>query len=110
MSEEPIYAEEPITSDDKLWAALSWAPLIGFWVAVVVLLTEEKKERSFIKYHAVLSLTVDVAITLSLIVLVGFCVGPIILLVRFYWAYQAYEGKIVELPILTDFIKNQGWV
>jgi hypothetical protein len=31
------------------------------------------------------------------------------LLIQLYWAYQAYQGKIVTIPLLTDFIKNQGW-
>ncbi len=111
MNDEPIYEgySQEVSDDDKLWAALSWLPWIGFWVALIVLLTE-KKDNTFPKYHAVLSIVADVAILISLFVLIGFCVGPIIFFVRFYWAYEAYQGNYVEIPLLTDFVKNQGWV
>jgi uncharacterized membrane protein len=108
MSEESMNPE--VTSDDKLWAALSWIPAIGPWVALVVLLMEEKKNRPFIKYHAVHSLAVAVVIFLSSLVLVGICLGIIAFFVMFYWAYQAYEGKTFEIPLITDFVKNQGWI
>ena len=56
MAEEmvgtPLEAEE-ITDDDKLWALLSWL----FWpIAIIVLLLEDKKQRPFIKYHAIQAL------------------------------------------------------
>jgi hypothetical protein len=27
----------------------------------------------------------------------------------FWWAYQAYQGLDVKIPMISDFIKNQGW-
>jgi uncharacterized membrane protein len=27
-----------------------------------------------------------------------------------YVGIQAYNGKWVEVPVLTDFAKNQGWI
>jgi len=27
-----------------------------------------------------------------------------------YWAYQAYQGKMFDIPVVTNFIRNQGWV
>jgi hypothetical protein len=51
MTEQPVSPD--ITSDDKLWAALGYPiPL----VPIIVLLMEEKKERPFIKFHAILHL------------------------------------------------------
>lgn len=26
-----------------------------------------------------------------------------------YLGFQAYQGKIVQVPVITDFVKNQGW-
>lgn len=103
MSEQPVTPE--ITSDDKLWALLSYLfPLI----AVIVLLMEDKKARPFIKFHAVQSIAVTVALTIIATVTVG-C-GSILFLVLIWWGIEAYQGKWVEIPFITNFIKNQGWV
>ena len=113
MTEEPIITEGEITSDDKLWAALGYAIVI---VAIIVLLMEDKKDRPFLKFHAVQSIVANVAFailaTIISVVTIGFgglCI-PIFWLVFLYWAYKAYEGEYVEIPVVTNFIKNQGWV
>ena len=58
MSEEPMNPE--VTSDDKLWAALSYvfAPIVG----IIMLLMEDKKARPFIKFHAVQSIAVGIVL------------------------------------------------
>jgi uncharacterized membrane protein len=101
-----------ITDDDKLWAALSWAIPI---VAIVVLFMQDKKQRPFIKYHAINSLAFSVAffVIITIIATVTFGIGgclAVIWFIAFYWAYQAYQGVWVEIPVLTNFVKNQGWV
>jgi uncharacterized membrane protein len=104
----PEVFEDGVSDDDRLWAALSWIPISPFWpiVAIILLLIEDKRDRPFIKYHAVLSLlTGVVGIVLSV-----FCVGIIIILAMFYFAIKAYQGEEVRIPVLTDFAKNQGWV
>ncbi len=42
--------------------------------------------------------------------LIGLCLWPLGFLLQLYWAYQAYQGQIIEIPVLTGFIKDQGWV
>jgi len=110
MSNEPMM---DVTSDDKLWAALSYvfAPIVG----IIVLLMEDKKSRPFIKFHGVQSIAASVVFwilaTIITTVTIGFgglCV-PVLWLVFLYWAYQAYQGQMVNIPIVTNFIKNQGW-
>ncbi len=109
MSEYPS-----ITSDDKLWSALSYVfpPIVG----ILVLLIEEKKARPFIKYHAVQSIAASIAFFLLGIVLSIVTLGfgtlclPLIGLFFLYWAYKAYQGEFVEIPWLSNFIKGQGWV
>jgi uncharacterized membrane protein len=100
-----------ITSDDKLWAALGYP--IGL-IALIVLFIDEKKNRPFIKYHAVQSLAANVVFVIISIILgitvVGALCAPLLWLVFFYWAYQAYQGKMFDIPVLTNFIKGQGWV
>jgi len=111
MSQEPMSSD--VTSDDKLWAALSYvfAPIIG----IIVLLMEDKKARPFIKFHAVQSIAASIAFwiiaTIITTVTIGFgglCV-PVLWLVFLYWAYQAYQGQDVKIPVVSDFIRKQGW-
>jgi uncharacterized membrane protein len=93
-----------VTSDDKLWAALGYViPLI----ALVVLLMEDKKARPYIKFNAVQSLVATVVLTVIATVTVGIC--SILYFIMFYWAYQAYMGQDVKIPMISDFIRNQGW-
>lgn len=93
-----------LTSDDKLWAALGYVfPII----AIVVLFMEDKKARPYIKFNAVQSLVATVALTI--ISTVTFGCGTILFLVMFWWAYQAYQGQDVKIPMISDFIKKQGW-
>lgn len=110
MSNEPMMG---VTSDDKLWAALGYPIVL---VAIIVLFMEDKKNRPFIKFHAVQSIAVNVAFfiiaTILSVVTLGFggiCV-PLLWLVFFYWAYKAYQGESFEVPVVTNFIKGQGWV
>jgi hypothetical protein len=41
-----------------------------------------------------------------------FCFGlPSIIIwgIGVYWGFQAYNGKLVEIPLVTKFCKDQGW-
>lgn len=111
MTEQPVNPD--ITSDDKLWAALSYvfAPLVG----IIALLMEDKKNRPYVKFHAVQSIVASIAfmIIASILAVItlgfgGLCI-PVLWLVFLYWAYQAYQGQPVKIPVISDFIKNQGW-
>jgi uncharacterized membrane protein len=109
MENQPL----DVTSDDKLWAALSYVfpPIVG----IIVMLLEDKKNRPFIKFHAVQSIAASVAvwILVAIIAAVTFGIGgicaPLVWLVFLYWAYQAYQGQMVNIPVVTNFIKQQGW-
>jgi uncharacterized membrane protein len=93
-----------ITSDDRLWAALGYViPLI----AIVVLFMEDKKSRPYIKFNAIQSIVATVV--LSVIATVTFGCGSILFLILLWWAYQAYQGQDVRIPVISDFIRNQGW-
>jgi uncharacterized protein len=102
MSQESFNPE--VTSDDKLWAALGYPiPLI----ALVVLLMEDKKKRPYIKFNAVQSLVANVVLYILSTVTCGF--GAVLLLILLWWAYQAYQGQDVRIPMISDLIRNQGW-
>jgi len=93
-----------ITDDDKLWALLSYLfpPLLG----IILLLLDDKKNRSFIKYHAVNSIMLGVVS----IVLSFLCVGILLWFYSIYLGIKAYQGEMVTIPLLTDFGKKQGWI
>ena len=109
MTSEAVY-DPDITQDDRLWAALSWIPISPLWpiFAIIALLMDDKKDRTFIRYNAVLSLATGVILIPLSIVTCG-C-AALIYVVFFYWAYLAYQGQTVEIPVVTDFARNQGWV
>ena len=101
-----------VTSDDKLWAALAYifTPLIP----IIILLIADKKDRPFLKAHNMQALIWGVALYVigaitSPLVGLGCLIWLVGIVLQIYWAYQAYQGKLVTIPILTDFVKNQGW-
>ena len=102
MSQEPMSSD--ITSDDKLWAMLGYLiPLI----AIVVLFMEDKKNRPYVKFNAVQSIAATVVLTIISTITLG-C-GSILFFAMLWWAYQAYQGQDVKIPMISDFIRNQGW-
>jgi uncharacterized membrane protein len=95
-----------ITSDDKLWAGLSYvfSPLIP----VIIMLMDDKKDRPFLKQHYYQALVAGIAYIILTTVTVG-CLS-ILWFVMLYWGYKAYTGEEVVIPLISDFVKNQGWV
>jgi uncharacterized membrane protein len=93
-----------ISDSDKLWALLSmvFAPLVG----IIALLMEDKKNRPFIKYYAVQSIVLGVLT----ILLSGICIGVILWFYCIYIGVKAYGGEVVQIPVVTDFCKGQGWI
>ncbi|MEW6567402.1 MAG: DUF4870 domain-containing protein [Chloroflexota bacterium] len=110
MSQQPMGASD-ITSDDKLWAALAYVftPLLP----IIIMLMEEKKNRPFIRAHNAQALAWGVVFYIVVVVtsffLIGLCVWPLGVILELYWAYKAYQGEYITIPVLTDFVKNQGW-
>ena len=121
MTQAPINPE--ITSDDKLWAALGYP--IGI-IALIMLFVEGKKNRPFIKFHAVQALSLTVLLILIEILvnifqavfrntdvgicgLVG-CVLPILWLLLFWPGILAYQGKYFNIPMVTNFLRGQHWI
>jgi len=92
-----------VTQDDKLWALLSYifAPLIG----IIVLLIEDKKNRPFLKYNAAVSIILGILI----IVLSSVCIGVLVWFYAIYLGIKSYQGEWVEVPVISDFVRKQGW-
>jgi uncharacterized membrane protein len=106
------FTSPDITSDDKLWAALGYPiPLI----AIIVLLMEEKKNRPFIRFHAIQSIAFNVVLWVLIFLVSTVTLGfgavcaPLLWLVTLWPAFDSYKGNYTEVPVITNFIKNQGW-
>ncbi len=111
----PPVAPEEITSDDKLWGLLSYvlAPI----VPIIILFWEEKKNRPFLKAHlwqALVAGIVEIVIS-AILGVIPFvqCIAPFVGLaiwvVMIYYGLQAFNGKTFTIPVISDFVKNQGW-
>jgi len=109
MTDQSI--DPSVDSNDKLWSALGYPIPI---IALIALLMEDKKKRPFIRFHAVQSLALNVALWILIFILsitiVGACIAPFLWLITLWPAFESYKGKYLELPVITKFIKNQGWV
>jgi uncharacterized membrane protein len=100
------------TSDDRLWALLSY--LLTPLIPIVILLMEDKKNRPFIKAHSMQALALGVVLVVintigAFIPIVG-CIFPIATLVLvIFYGVKAYRGEYIEIPVISNFVKSQGW-
>ena len=111
MSQASMSGE--LTSDDKLWALLAYLPFVGWIIAIVALLMEDKKSRPFIKFHSVQGLILAVVNgivgAVLAAVIIGACTWVAGTVYMLYVGWKAYQGQTVKVPFVTDFIKSQGW-
>jgi uncharacterized membrane protein len=117
--------EGEFTDQEKLMAALSYPiPVVAL---IVILLSEDLEYRPFQKFHTVQSLAVNIVLWVILVLLscvldkvlgaiahgIGapcVCLFWLLWLVTLYWAYLTYQGRYFDVPVITDFIRRQGWV
>jgi uncharacterized membrane protein len=101
--------QNEITSDDKVIAAASYifSPL----VPIIVYFIEGKKDRPFIRAHNAQALIAGLLLwfVLGPISIFTLGCGSLLWLVMLYPAYKAYSGKHVNIPVISDFCRNQGW-
>ena len=123
MTEDSLVDQE-ITDNDKTMGLLCY--LIGVLVPLVVLLSETGKVRAFQRYHAIQSLGLSaVWLVFGLILCIPFCaleavsaVGGLCLLPLYvlpwlgalYYGIKAYQGEYATIPVVTDFVLQQGWI
>lgn len=110
MSDQIPSAE--VTSDDKLWAAAMYL-LPGLSHLVIYFGIKEKMGRPFIRAHFAQSLAMGVvsyiiAFILTATVILS-CVFWLPWIYQIFLTIQAYQGKYITIPVITDFVKNQGW-
>ena len=98
-----------VTSDDRLWAALAYffSPI----VPVVILLMEDKKNRPFIKENNMQALITGIVLWVVIMILSipTFGCASLLWLLMLIPAVQAYQGKVPNIPVITNFVRQQGW-
>lgn len=100
-------ASSEVTSDDKLWGLLSYIIPI---FAIIVLVSEEKKNRPFLKYHAIQALAITVVLTVVIGTITIGCGSVLGVIYSIYLGIKAYQGEYVTIPVITNFCKKQGWI
>jgi uncharacterized membrane protein len=118
------------TDDDRLLSMLAWLTMVILQlpvVSVIQLLSTNTKDRPFQRHHAVTSLVFwgasvvyEILATVVFVILttVTLGCGAICLWIIFfvphalalYYAFQAYGGKRVEIPYVSNFARQQGWL
>jgi uncharacterized membrane protein len=122
----PAAPVSDVNDNDKLMAALSYffTPIVG----IIVLLVDTMKVRPYQKYHAiqsiglfvaeivfyVLACVLYVACTTVSLGFLGFCLWVVFfipLIPNIYYTYLAYaKPSYFEIPVLTKFMVQQGWL
>ncbi len=100
-----------ITSDDKLWALLAY--ILSPIVPLILMFWEDKKNRPFIREHNAQALVLGIINFVLTIVggasIILACLPLFVWLYMLYLGIHAYQGKSVTIPVITNFVKSQGW-
>jgi uncharacterized membrane protein len=101
--------------DENIEAALSY--LLGFITGILFFVLE--KDSKFVRFHAMQSIAVFIALFVINIVLgiilsvsiVGLMLFPLIYLIEvilwIFLMYKAYKGEKFQLPVVSDFAEKQ---
>lgn len=115
-----------VTNNDRVWGLLAY--FIPLLVPLFILLVEPNRYRPFQRYHAIHSLAFTAAVfvyeialvivftiiaAIPLISCLLFCLWPLVFLpalLYLWYGVQAYQGRWITIPVLTDVIRQQGWI
>ena len=107
--ETPLVPE--VSNDDRLWVLLCF--LLTPIIPLITLFLEDKKGRPFVKYHTVPTLILGIVeiIVVGILAFIPFvnCISPFIWIINVIFAVKAYKGVNTDIPVITNFSKQQGW-
>ncbi len=136
-SENAAPAAQAPSENDRLMSGLAYIIYVLLPILMLFVL-EESKKRAFQRFHAVQALAVAV-VSFAYYVVLQWILGGIvralfygglraftlgllcmsivdlvtwlpIVAVNLFLAYQAYTGKLYEVPVLTPFLRQQKWL
>ena len=97
-----------VPKEDRVLGALIY--LLCPWPSLLILFMSERKERPFIKAHYKQALVYGLFCTIVVMLLLYVPLGGLCLLpfwvAQFYWAYQAYMGNSVTIPVITQYVQS----
>jgi uncharacterized membrane protein len=126
----PLATASQASDEDRLMAALAWVSMVILQIPVVslvLLLSQNNKNRPFQRYHAVTSIMfwvvafvyevlAGIAFTILSIIsfgLLALCLWVIFFLphlAAIYYAVLAYQGREPEIPFISRGARDQHWV
>ncbi len=107
MSYQNYVPQSDADKDDRLWVLLSYI----FWliVPIIILVSEDRKNRPLQKFHAVQSLIFFAVSVITGFILIGACLSPLLYIYGLVIGFKVYQGEDLPVPYLSDFIHKQGW-
>jgi uncharacterized protein len=110
MQQAPVQIES--SSDDRLWVLLGY--ILSPWVPIIILFLADKKDRPFIKAHNMQALLLGVAEAivggLLYMTIIGGCIASVVfIVVNVYFALKANKGEVFDIPVISNFVRTQGW-
>ncbi|MBX7215160.1 MAG: hypothetical protein K1X39_14205 [Thermoflexales bacterium] len=101
----------PSNSNTALYRLLAY--LLSPIMPIIILISDSMKNDPVLKKDAVQSLAyAAVAFVVSMILTVTVilaCLAIVLVIPPIIWAIQAYQGKDINIPVITDFCKKQNW-
>ncbi len=128
-SHAPAASAADTDDNDRLMAALAWLSMAILQlpvISIVLLLADGNKSRHFQRYHAINSIVFwvtavlyEVVAAVAFAILVTISLGCLSVclwvlfflphLVAIYYAFLAYGGKEINIPVISAFVRNQKW-
>lgn len=103
-----------VSSDERLWGLLAY--LLTPLVPIIILLMPDKKDLPFLKAHNMQALLLGIVEWIVVFILgviipvIGGCVGSVaVIVVNVLYALKANKGEYFEVPVITNFVRQQGW-
>ena len=100
---------ETDSSDDRIWALLAY--IFAPWVSLFMLVFMKNQQTSpFLKYHSTQALVWGFSWIILSALGIGICLFPFVLIYSIYLGFKAYHGELIQIPFISNFIHNQGWM
>lgn len=107
----PVPVSPEVSNEDRLWVLLCF--LLTPLLPLITLFLDDKKDKTFIKYHTVPTLILGIAEVIVMGVLsfipVVNCFVPLIYIINVVYGIKAYNGANTDIPVITNFSKQQNW-
>jgi len=95
-----------VSSDDKLWGALSY-----LWILSIIVLAT-KKDNEFVRFHANQGVSIFIAsFVLMFIPVIGWALNLILGIIAIIAIIKALQGEKWPMPVGADVAKSFGdWI